>query len=195
MEILGRQQPLSNDNWLTLLEQRRELLRPHLETFRLPKLLHSPVFKGRGNVLDLTNLKLEIESPFDLQTPGIFGLYVADEQLLGTQHFGNRDPDREVHFWGLAQNGTWIVGQYDYALHPEQHPSLRKVIFRVVLQRAQTGQVVRCAGCEDFHARALWLALGEEARRWHEKAEQVSTNARAVVTTIDEEESLVRNLP
>lgn len=122
MELLVRKNPLNDKEWLNLIEARRSLIKPHLDTFTLPEL---GSLKCLRSELSFTH-ELRINNPtllmsksgderFSLKTQGIFRLqprsaveYIPNSGYRPSPG-GVACPDGTMQIWGLTRSGLWIL--------------------------------------------------------------------------------------
>ena len=117
LEKLVRKKKLTNDEWLEMIEARRELIKPHLNSFTLPELGKLECVKSEGHHLHNLYLDLgcESEGKFSLKTQGIFRLqpYQAVEKFPDTGHRpgpgGCPVPNSLKKVWGLTRAGQWLL--------------------------------------------------------------------------------------
>ena len=76
LQVFLNKDRLQPDDWIELIERRRANLAPHFEQFTLPKLGGMRCLKSEGHPLEIASghavPKIEGESPFTLQTQGIY---------------------------------------------------------------------------------------------------------------------------
>lgn len=112
-----RKSQLSDEEWLNLIEVRRELIKPHLNSFTLPELgslecLRRETFK---HMLRLDISTTTGDERFSLKTQGIFRVqpWSAVERIPNSGYykfFGDANcPDGTMRVWGLTRSGLWVL--------------------------------------------------------------------------------------
>ena len=122
LSLFLRTGPLSPDEQLQLLETRRLLLKPHLDSILLPKLgdvecLRSEVSFTHRIAMDLPEV---LEGSRGLGLRGIFGVQPW-EHMLRFANTGYRAspggvdcPDGVIRLWGLTRDAEWIVASIGF---------------------------------------------------------------------------------
>ncbi len=120
MELLVRKNQLTDVEWFALLEARRSLVKPHLDTFTLPELGSLKCFRRElsfTHELRLDGPKVIGDERFSLKTQGIFRPqpWSAIERIPNSGYRpppgGVACPDGTMQIWGLTRSGLWILAE------------------------------------------------------------------------------------
>lgn len=118
LEVFVRKNQLADEEWFGLIEARRELIKPHLDSITLPELgalecMRSELsFKHmlRSDVSTTTG-----DERFSLDTQGIFCMQSlsAVEWIPNSGYRpppgGVNRPDGTMRVWGLTRSGLWVL--------------------------------------------------------------------------------------
>lgn len=202
---LVRQGVLSRMDWLEMIEARRELIEPHLNTMDLKTI-------GKARVADYSNswCIVEANNPWVLSfDPGLNldtrcwwpmgeGLY-SNHMLSRIQHI--YDPPGSSPavgctdtFWALTRSGRWVIVTATVRF-PDHRQSwagmLRSKVLRVEIREVLASDIIATLKIEP---QDLWGQLGKLARQWQQRREELLTDARRLVEVFDFEDSLYRHV-
>lgn len=117
LEVFVRKNQLADEEWFGLIEARRELIKPHLDSFTLPELgalkcMQYDIFTSmlRSDVSTTTG-----DERFSLKTQGIFRMqpWSAVERIPNSGYCappgGVNCPDGTMRVWGLTRSGLWLL--------------------------------------------------------------------------------------
>lgn len=203
LEILTSRSPLTADEWLELVEARRQLIKPHLERFTMATLGGLECVESEGGAqheLSIDAPKVEgDESSLDIQ--GMFreshdahrrdrgrpGQWIPTSDWIGGQKV----------IWGLTRNARWLIAKIDYKRQlgykergrsHAQTVHIRYVALPELLQEAKSTPVY------------VWRALEETVRQFAEHRRRLYEAALALSQQVALEAEIVdqiwqNNLP
>ncbi len=117
MEILGRKQSISEEEWVALIEARRDLIKPHLDKFTLTELRNIQCLRSEvsfSHAVRNDSPKVSGDEEFSLNTQGIFDNPRSAEIRIPNSGFrpgphGLATPNGKLQIWGLARSGQWVL--------------------------------------------------------------------------------------
>lgn len=192
-ERLIRHEPLTLEDWYSLLETRRSNVNPYLNTITLRRLGDTDFFQGFSNAheLELNDHIVNVSSHYGLSlaSQGIFG-GIATRAMEGSQ-FGN-GPDTLRTFWGLTRDGRWMLGNVCSARLPVKHGSGRQLdeIYQVNLTDARLDAFPFVAGT--FTPRQVWDTLGRLIYEWRKRYQETLEQADRISEQFLHEDELVK---
>lgn len=187
--LLSRQHPITNEEFLKLIECRWKLIRPHLQRFPLPKL---------GEFDFLTSERTSLRSPlwvfhplaagkkFSLDTKGLF-FCGRTKRLQGL-------PYHKVRFvWGITTSGQWLLARVAVCDEVDPHSSrgsTHEVAKSVHIGETSLPKLLTTAMYGD--PREVWWALGNAVREY--TVAQIPADRR-LLNIIQTEELIFRHIP
>ncbi|MDO8495649.1 MAG: hypothetical protein Q7S32_04030, partial [bacterium] len=117
LELLIREEQLTDEQWRDLVTARRSLVRPFLDSFTLPELcaLRCVMIGGHESEIGSCS-RVTGNNRFSLKTQGIFGV-ISKESIPGSGYQsgpGERAcPDGVMKIWGLTRGDYWILVTID----------------------------------------------------------------------------------
>lgn len=199
LDLLVRQQPLTEKEWIELLERRRRLIKPHLNSFTLTELGRFPcllryiqwvgIREAQHPNCGLTAYGTGGKSLEDaLKTQGIFG-FDTDSDIL--------TPDRTPMYncrrflWGLSRSGKWMLIEIWFLRGGSPDlPTDGVYAFKI-----QTVPVEDLLTIQHLQLRDVWLGLGEAVAQWMKKRQELLDDAEELADQVNLEESLINLLP
>lgn len=115
LEVFVRKNQLADEEWFGLIEARRELIKPHLDSFTLPELgmLECMQSEGINHALSLDISTSTGDPRFSLKTQGLFRMqaWSAVERIpnSGYRPADFSCPDGTMRVWGLTRSGLWVL--------------------------------------------------------------------------------------
>lgn len=193
LELLCRKTPLSDQDWLELIERRREDIRPHLGTFTLSTLGRVECLKTESFTHAIRDNSPECVggSEFDLNTQGIFctryGSRIETGRGIVAPPGGINVPDGVQYIWGLTRNAQWIlagvsyIGEYGYKGRGYERATRVEIEETIILKIA--------AVCK-YTYREIWQELGKEIHKWAAKRKALYEDALALSQACEIEETV-----
>lgn len=113
LELLCRIKPLSDEEWLELVERRRQIITPYLDSFTLSTLGQVEFLHSEAGIHQIRHDSPEcFGGQFDLKTQGIFNTtFMSRIQFPGSVL---NDSGGVQYVWGLTRNGEWIMAGVTY---------------------------------------------------------------------------------
>ncbi|OGZ32542.1 MAG: hypothetical protein A3H02_00150 [Candidatus Niyogibacteria bacterium RIFCSPLOWO2_12_FULL_41_13] len=118
LEVFVRKNQLIDEEWFGLIEARRELIKPHLDSFTLPELGTLECMRSETSFTHMLRLDIATtigDERFSLKTQGIFRIqpWSAVERIPNSGHRpppgGVNCPDGTMRVWGLTRSGLWVL--------------------------------------------------------------------------------------
>lgn len=117
LEVFVRKNQLADEEWFGLIEARRELIKPHLDSFTLPELGMLECMQS-DNFMHMLRYDVSTttgDERFSLKTQGIFRMqsWSAVERIPNSGYCappgGVNCPDGTMRVWGLTRSGLWVL--------------------------------------------------------------------------------------
>ena len=199
IEILARQHPLTDDDWIQLIENRRELIKPHLDSSSLPTL-------GSLKCLRIEHWMSELEygketsgdERFSLKTQGIFFLqpYGAMERVIRKGHRGEPGsilPSAGTKkSWGLTRFGQWIICTIGFVGSSGYKGRGREVATDVGIVEAD---VIRILAETKTPPKEIWQMLGQTIKDFAGHQRKLYAQAQSLANMVEVDELLLRFVP
>lgn len=197
LEILVRNGPLNEGDWLGLVAARRNLIVPHLDKFTLSELGELKCIRseeGHYHEILRDNPKVRGDNRFSLKTQGIFQqAWKAIEQ--DPQDMVNIYPAGVVNLaggtivvWGLTRDGAWIVAHIAYVAELGYKSRLRHRAELIDIDKVDLLTLISLTREEP---RKIWQLLGEAVKRWRENRKMLYEHARYIAGMVETEELVV----
>lgn len=221
LHILARQNALTDGDWFTLLERRRELIIPHLRDITLKSLGDLKIVRDQmgghsserplrmGAMVystsshrkhrDAGELKIA-EGPFGLETRGIW----PDDDVYYQGHFnwqhiykggGISASGLVTRFWGLTRNNQWIKAEcterYFSQARNPGHDDRPEERSEVV--KFVTSESTPGEICRfcNISPRWIWLLLGDSIEKWLTRRKSQFAAVQQLVDTFGCEKTLL----
>lgn len=209
---MARQNTLTETDWFNLLEERRNLLAPHLREMTLKALGDLNIvrycnkdvrplrmggviervskFAPYRHYLDWGGPKI-VEGNFPLETRGIF----ANDDIYYNGHFKwdfIRAPGRIeavgeiVKFWGLTRNNQWIKAEATIQFFDDRNEHLVEVQ-KLTIYESTPEEVCQFCGVTP---RWLWQQLGDAVEAWVTHRKRLLSKAEQLFEVIKQENVL-----
>ncbi len=195
LEMLVRRFALERDEWVRLIEARRDIMKPFLASFNFPELGSFDCMRSEvssRHMLWLDDPTLSGDSAFSLTTEGIFQVqpWEAIERIVGSGYRGDsiNCPDGVMRLWGLTRSGDWIIvtigfiGEAGYKGRG--------------YERARTVTVVKANLSRMFmetkeDPNTVFSRLGREIKGWAEHRERLAKQAASIACFAELEEHML----
>ena len=190
MEMLVRKMPLTEGDWLRLLEARRALLAPYLDIFTLPELGRLKCLiavEGRPCELGVSRPVVTPEG-YSLQTQGVFGSQPWDQKEETRDEKTGLVLGGIKRVWGLGRSNRWLIVRIEYVYEPGGHGWRDQRATKVEIRKAELAGVVAETG---VNPREIWEELGKIATLWVERQTRLHQMAREVAVRVDFENELL----
>lgn len=124
LEVLVRKDRLTGEEWIGLVEARRELIKPHLDSFTFPELGALECLRSEVNfehAIQSDGPAVTGDERFSLKTQGIFRVqsWSAMERIPKSGYIappgGISCPDGTMRVWGLTRSGLWVLASIGFA--------------------------------------------------------------------------------
>lgn len=199
IEIFARQHPLTSDDWIQLVENRRELIKPHLDSFSLPTLGSLECLKIEHWMGKLGHeTKTSGDERFSLKTQGIFFLqpHNAIERFIHTEHRGEPGnilpSDGTKKAWGLTRSGQWIICTIGFVGSSGYKGRGREVATGIGIVEADVPAILAETKTSPTE---IWRALGQAIKEFAEHRRRLYSQAQSLANMIEVDELLLRFVP
>jgi len=118
LEVFVRKNQLADEEWFGLIEARRELVKPHLDSFTLPELGALECMRSELSFTHMLRWDVSTstgDERFSLKTQGIFRMqpWSAVERIPNSGYRpppgGVNCPDGTMRVWGLTRSGLLVL--------------------------------------------------------------------------------------
>jgi len=194
LELLVRKTNPDYGEWLELLEARRVLLKPHLDSVTLPSLgvvecLASSIAEYHFHSIRSDSPIVKGDGRFSLETQGIFP---AAGQHIYTPNSGYHappggipSPDGVMLLWGLTRSGHWILAEIEFQGLAGHKGRGREKALSVDIQEATPARIVERTKST---AQAIWEELGRAIKRWLKNRQWLYFQMEEVARQVEMEE-------
>lgn len=186
IRMLTERGPMHPVLWHNLIEARRALIKPYLDTFTLPDLGSLRCLKNEADSPDPSLHTLAADNPiigltgepFSLKTQGIFRQ--AQPKIA-------KFPDNIKRIWGLARSGEWLLAEVeiekDIVNNVNYERALRVKIYEQTLEVIMFGLGVSYTD--------MWYELNESVRGWLRLRKKMYEDILEISRIIETEELLL----
>ena len=197
LEMFVRRKQPTDEEWFGLIENRHELIKPHLVSFILEYL-------GSLEWLDSGNFKhaLRYDAPaltgdkqFSLKTEGIFKAqpWSAVEKIPNSGYQdGISVPDGTMQVWGLTQSGLWIIAAISYVGESGYKGRGYERAKTVNITEADLPAIV--AKTKE-KPQQIWKELGKAIKSWSEHRKSLYNQALGFARMVDIEDFAFSLIP
>lgn len=117
LEVFVRKDQFADEEWFGLIEARRELIKPHLDSFTLPELGSLECMWSESRFMHMLRLDVSTstgDERFSLKTQGIFHVqsWSAVERITNSGYYlpaGVNYSGGTKRVWGLTRSGLWTL--------------------------------------------------------------------------------------
>lgn len=193
LEMLIRQNPLTDQEWFDLIEGRRKLIKPHLDSFTLKELGSLPCLNSEGGSLhelgwDIS--KTKGDERFSLKTQGIFHRpYSAIERIPIPKAVHNNAPPYwdggTMQIWGLTRSGLWVLATVNFIDKSGYKDRGRERATDIQIVESDLPTIV--AKTKET-PRWIWMSLGQTIKEWSEHRRLLHNQALNITRMIEIEE-------
>jgi hypothetical protein len=198
---LARRTVITDADWLVLLQERADALKPVLHQMTLRQLdevqFMNDYFHEHGLRKDKPQL-ISTDERFSIEMRGIFPKDRSWASVSSTTYErppqGGRATAATHRFWGLSRNGEWVAIEA-YVTHSEEpykDPGRTEHV-----ERAKTVSIAECSLadlCEfsSRHPRLIWDRLGEVADDWVKHRQSLLADAERIQELFEHEAAILR---
>ncbi|MBZ9578220.1 hypothetical protein KJA13_04325 [Patescibacteria group bacterium] len=195
--MLVRKHPPSDEEWLDLIEARRSLIKPHLDSFTLPKLgelkcLRTESWTEGHDLYDALTIRDTLtvtgDTRFSLKTQGIFRRPWSGIQRIPNSGYrapGGGCPDGTMYIWGLTRAGQWILAKVEFKGEPGYKKRGYERATRVHIEESDLATIIAKTKST---SEEIWRELGKAIKDWTKARHQLYRRAREIARIIRIEE-------
>lgn len=188
LRVFVRKDQLSDEEWFGLIEARRELIKPHLDSFTFPELSLLECMRYESG---FTHLGMDVSTStgderFSLKTQGIFFRQPWDavERIPGTGCVRGY-PNGTMRVWGLTRSAMWVlvticfVGELGYKERGRERASSVNIVeadLTTIIAETKWGP------------QRMWEELGKIIKGFAERRRALYDNALGLARLVQIEE-------
>ena len=194
LETFIREKQLTDKEWLDLIETRREIIKPHLDSLLLTDLGSLACMQSSINFNH--HLRQDVSTSrgderFSLKTKGIFGKqpWKAVNRIPNSGYRPGPGyiniPDGTMQVWGLTHSGLWVlvtvdfVGESGYKDRGYERATTVKVV--------ETSLPLLVFETKE-EPKVIWEEIGKTIKRWAEDRKNLYHQARDFAQVVEAEE-------
>ena len=193
LELFIRKDRLSDEEWFVLIEARRSLIKPYLNTFTLPELgsLKCLCRASFTHELSMDCPEIGGDEKFSLETQGIFypQPWSAIERIpnsgLRPRPGDVSCPDGIMQVWGLTRSGLWILAEVRFVGEAGYKRRGYERAKTVVIRQVDLSTIISKTKEEP---QKMWRDLGEVIKEWAEFRERLYNQALNIARMVGIEE-------
>lgn len=195
--------------WLQLIEQRCQQVKPFLRYFQLKTLAEQPVFLDSHETLTLGDhlaLLAAVAHTLSLKLPPLLSRdnpVLREKGIYGQLNIPTKEPIKDLAFWGLDRNGQWVVVRLGLEFFPKDSSKPRDP-FKVQPLKTEyicfiTYLISSPVLLEDMVARTktnplnIWLALRDVVYQWYRFREGLFKEAMGLYNAVEFDERLLNS--
>lgn len=192
--VFVRKGKVQIEEWLLLLERRRELIRPHLDSITLPEIGHLMCLRNEAFLHDLRLDEPKIvatgSEDLSLKTQGIFRvqpLYKKETfpaTRFQTAPILNR-PDGIVRAWGLTRKAKWVLVTVHFSGQPGWN---QRGYEKAELVEIKETDLVAIIEATKQRPKSMWFELGKAFKEIVEQRRHLLNELIPAETTVEMEE-------
>ncbi len=201
LEGFVRKDQLTNEEWLGLIEARRSLIKPHLDTFTLPELGSLQCLRSETSFTHALNLDVSAtigDERFSLKTQGLFyeQPWSAEERIPNSG--ACRDPgdcpcpDGVKRIWGLTRSGLWVLVTVSFVGEEGYKNRGYEKAYTVEIQEVDLPTIVAIT---KEKPQKMWLKLGEAIKKWAGFRKGLYDQALGLAQAVEAEELMFSLIP
>lgn len=195
LEMFARVSKLSGDDWLALLQARRDFIKPYLDSFALQELGSLNCLKSENHTHAINDNfpQLTGDPRFSLKTQGIFRAQAWGNMERGSRPSGLSGcfefyPSGSMHIWGLTRGGLWVlakldfVGELGYKRRGYENATFLNIVeadLPTILEKTK----------ED--AQTIWEELGLAVQQWAKRRRELYDQALGCARMVEIEEMML----
>jgi len=191
LETFVRKKQITDEEWDDLIEDRRELIKPHLDFFTLPEL--GSLFCVKDGESCQHELKYDVsvstgDPRFSLKTQGIFR-----KQPWCSVKQPSIDRYGTMRVWGLARSGLWVLVTIGFIEEDkDSHGFKVGRAINVDIVESDLSTIVRETNQEP---QLIWEELGKAIQGWAESRKQIYDKALDLSLMVQFEELAFSLIP
>ncbi|MEK7089209.1 MAG: hypothetical protein AAB920_00110 [Patescibacteria group bacterium] len=192
LKVFVRKGKVEIEEWLLLIDERANLLRPYLDSITLPELMRLKCLRIDTFEHDFSpdNPKIEGDEEFSLRMQGIFRVqrWQNVEQIPGigfvTAYCG-KFQDGVSRAWGLTRKGKWVLitihfsGQAGWKDRGYEKAELVKI---------EEASIVTILEATKVKPKEMWFELGKAAKEIVENRKHLLDQVLHLTTIVESEE-------
>jgi len=193
IELLVRKDPISDEEWYSLIEARRSLIKPHLNLFSLRELGNIQCLEQEGPTF-LHGLYAPFsdtpavtgDTRFSLKTQGIFYHPWSGDQRSGYPH------DEMMYIWGLTRDGLWLLVEVKFKSEAGYKGRGYERAQTVHIQESDLPTIIAKTKSKPEE---IWRVLSEAIKEWTRFRGRVYHEALELMRVIEAEELMLSLVP
>ncbi len=174
LEVFIRNNQLTDEEWFGLIKARRDLIKPHLDSFTLPEIGSLKCLRSEVSFTHMLSLDISAstgDERFSLKTQGIFHKqpWSAVEKIPNS---GFRPPPGGVdcpngimRVWGLTRSGLWIIATISYV---GEHGYKGRGYERATNVEIVESDIPTIVAKTKEEPQRIWGELGKAIKSWRE---------------------------
>ena len=202
-----RKEKLTEDEWFEMIEARREMIKPHLNSFSLQELGRLKCLDGDNGQHDvLLDINKAVKpNDFSLRTQGVFAAPSASREIVKDGPSVSRVlrsdlspffafPYRKglLRIWGLTRSNRWILATVSYTEEPGYKGRFYERATEVEIQESNPMEISKSANIEP---RFIWQFLGEAIKDFRKRREDLYQQANDLAAIVEIEERALEKIP
>jgi hypothetical protein len=193
LEMFIRKNQLTDEEWFDLIEARRELIKPHLDSFTLPELASLECMRSESHTHELSfDVSTSTgDERFSLKTQGVFHMqpWAAVERIPNSGYrpgYGQVGcPDGTMRVWGLTRSGLWVLVTIAFTGEPGYKDRGREQARTVEIIEADLPTIARMT---KEKPQLMWEEIGRAIKGWSEHRKHLYHNALNLARMVEIEE-------
>jgi len=193
LSLLVRKQLPSYDEWIGLINSRREMIKPYLNIYTLPELGKLECMRDEFHHSLETDIIDEV-----LKTQGIFHVQPWGK-IVYVSNSGWRPgpgcvpyPNGTKKIWGLTRQSKWIIAAVEFIGVSRWKESGQERATSVTLSEVSLPALI--AETEE-EPRNIWRAIGEAIKNWVGPSQQRYAEATNLAKMVEIEEMVFGEIP
>ncbi len=201
--VRTRKNEIGEEEWIKLIEARRNFIKPHLDRFTLLELGKTKCLRKNysGFDRDLCT-ELAFDNPeiisddgeLSLKTQGIFNCQSWDN-IKYDYPPSHRFPGGTMQIWGLARSGDWIIAKIAFTGKAGYKHRVLETAETAEIEKTDLATIISRTGEKPID---IWRTLGNAAEEWKKKSKILYKHALKIYETFEIEDrllALITNLP
>jgi hypothetical protein len=202
--LLCRKNPLSDEEWYRLIEARRSLIKPHLDSFTLRELGEVKCLEQEGpnrlHSLQVGFLPEVVtgDERFSLRTQGIFYHPWSGDQKIPVDYRPSPSEEARLYpggikyIWGLTRKGLWILAEVKFRHEAGYKGRGYERALTVDIQELDLPTIVARTRSKPEE---IWRVLGEAIKEYTRFRERLYYEALELRRVIEVEELMLSCIP
>jgi len=201
LRILVRMTKIREEEWLKLIEARRNLIKKDLNSFTLKELGETKCLRKNYDGYDRELcVKLNFDNPeiitnsqeLSLRMQGLFHCQSWDKIKYD---YPRGFSEGTIQIWGLARSGDWIIAEVIFTGTAGYKYRKFETAKTVKIEKVDLATIIAKTGEKPIE---IWETLGESVKEWTERCKKLYEHVlkiRKTIETEDEALSLITHLP